>query len=374
MLTRWPRCHPHSTSGEQPIRRSSHEVRLPYYAWKPSVAHAHADNNAPSRGAGDDSGWDSPAISSSISVRIRYILAKRQDRLSSGVPVVGLSVTGGGFSCVPGHCLSGRAAPVFAGSVGACRPRGWAPCGVADRLVGWRVVTAGCLLAGQGRRCLATVMGPSLARPRRRSALRLAARHPRRSGTPGGPGGLDLRLGARFPRRSCLSGVRCGWPSGLDLRLAARRRVPHRARRPPAAGRQRIRHSRPACVDAGAHYLEIRRSAARLLSQTAQPLGVTALQTPGPTTRLRPTEFVTTRRIIASSAPITNPRKLCPGKQLQLRHATNYSEHRPRSHAHIHDRQYQFCDQHHPATNWLSFGSRDSSRRVDRRVRVEVFR
>jgi len=314
--------------------------------------HPHnADDNAPSRGTGDDSGWDPLAILSGISVRIRYILTKCQDRLPSGVPVVGLSVTGGGIFVRAAHCQSGRAAPVITGSVGACRPRGWAPCGVAGRLFGWRVVTAGCLLAGRGRRCVATVLGLSRARPRRRCAFRLAA---------------------RLPHRSCPPS---GRPGGPDLPLAALRRVPHRASRPPGAGGQRIRHSRPACFGAGTHYLEIRWPAARLrLSQTPQPLGVTTLQTPCPTTRLRPTEFVTTRRIIASSAPIAHPRELGPGKQLQLRHATNYSEHSTRSHAHVHDRQYQFCDQRHPATNWLSSGLRDSSRRVDRRVRVEVFR
>jgi hypothetical protein len=127
--------------------------------------------------------------------------------------------------------------------------------------------------------------------------------------------------------------------------------VPHE--KPRGVRGQLIRNARPGVLAAAVQHLEIRRPATRLpLPDLPQPLGVTTLQTPHTMTLMRTPELVTTRRIIASPAPISHPRELGPAKQFQLPHATNYLEGHPRSHAHIHDRQYQFCDQRHPTTNW----------------------
>jgi len=86
-------------------------------------------------------------------------------------------------------------------------------------------------------------------------------------------------------------------------------------------------------------------------------------------TLMRTPELVTTRRIIASPAPIPHPREIGPAKQLQPPHAKNYPEPNSRSHAHIHDRQYQFCDQRHShdklttkdAITWSGGGRRAAS-------------
>ena len=263
------------------------------------------------------------------SARIQYILRKRQGHFPLGVLVVGLLVAGRGFSCVSGHRRADRPALVFVCSAWAGRPCGRAWCRDAGLFFGWRVVTAGCLLVGQGRRWAAAV----------------------------------IRWWRAWLGGAVLSGVWCGLSCGSCLPGGSGRldrpgrwiagpapvAAPHE--KPRGARGQLIRDARPAALDAAMQHLEIRRPATCLpLPDLPQPLGVPTLQTPHPTTRLHTPKLLTTRRIIASPAPISHPREIGPAKQFQLPHATNYPEPNPRSHPHIHDRQYQFCDQRHPAT------------------------
>ena len=182
---------------------------------------------------------------------------------------------------------------------------------------------------------------------------------PYRSDPPDRPDPLDrpgcrARLATRtLPNPQRRLSCRSGLPGGPGRRIAgpATGAAPHEE--PLGAREQLIRDARLAVLDAAAQRLEIRRPATRLpLTDLSHPLAVTALQTPRSMTLMGTPELVTTRRIIAGPAPIPHPRELDPGEQLQLRHATNYPEDHPRSHAHIHDRKYQFCDQRHPATNW----------------------
>ena len=207
---------------------------------------------------------------------------------------------------------------------------------------------------------------------RRRLALRLARGHgcvPGRGAGPALGGGRDSMVASLAWRRCALRRVvraflrvlpggrgrldGRGWLDGRGRRIAgpAPGAAPHE--KPRGVRGQLLRDARRGVLDTAAQHLEIRRPAACLpLTDLPQPLGVTTLQTPRTMTLMRKPERVTTRRIIACPAPIPHPREIGPAKQFQLSHATNYPEHHPRSHAHIHDRQYQFCDQRHPTTNW----------------------
>ena len=257
------------------------------------------------------------------SARIQYIPRKRQRHFLLGVLVVGFLVASRGFSCASGHLRSDRPALVFVCSAWAGRPCGRAWCRDAGSLVSRRVVTAGCLLVGQGRRWVATVIRWW------RAWL----------------GGRVLSgVGRRLSCGSCrLDGA------GRRIAGPARGAAPHE--KSPGARRQLIRDARTGVLDAAVQHLEIRRPATRLpLPDLPQPLGVPTLQTPHTTARLRTPKLFTTRRIIAGPAPIPHPRELGPGEQFQLPHATNYPEPNPRSHPHIHDRKYQFCDQRHSTT------------------------
>ena len=256
------------------------------------------------------------------SARIQYIPRKRQRHFLLSVLVVGL-VAGRWFSCASGRRRSDRPALVFVCPAGARRPCGRARCRDAGPLVSRRVVTAGCLLMGHGRRLMATVIRWW------RAWL----------------GGCALSgVRRRLSRESCRldeAGRRIAGPTPVA--------APHE--KPRGVRGQLLRDARPGVLDAAAQHLEIRRPATRLpLTDLPQPLAMTTPQTPRTTKRLRTPELVTTRRIIASPAPIPHPRELDPAKQFQLPHATNHPEHHPRSHAQIHDRQYQFCDQRHPTT------------------------